>query len=499
MGFGFFLQFLPKIFNVLAWPSFSLLYPLYASIRAINSGSCSNNQKCLTFWVLFSVTAILELALSKLLEWIPFWPYVKGMATFLLVIRCFDGASFVYKHLRSYIYVNTQNCDILQSPKRKGLQEPNVFLNTAEGYIEENGPQELEKLIVCQRKFAVSASQVTSRKVQKEWSCPLCLVNATSEKCLRQHLQSKKHKVKEKEIKANELATITKVQKEWSCPLCLVNATSEKCLRQHLQSKKHKVKEKEIKANELATITKVQKEWSCPVCLVNATSEKCLRQHLQSKKHKVKEKEIKANELATITIVQPSEMLMRTNELVFLDKISQIVEFTQLIKWCRWEKPKFGWTKLNTDGSINCENAGFGGLLRDYQGDPICAYVSKAPRVDIFLVELWAVWRGLVLAWGLGVKVLWVESDSMSVVKTINREQPSSSKAGNCLKHIWQLLTKFEKYRVTHSWRETNRAADCLAKMDLMGNDVVLWPPDFPSCLRNIIKDDAQGKMYRRV
>lgn len=246
-----------------------------------------------------------------------------------------------------------------------------------------------------------------------------------------------------------------------------------------------------------ASPKKVQKEWSCALCLVNTTSEKCLKKHLRGKKHR-------AEELALRRPHNSFSMEKRQNGMVLLGLVNFekwsgfLGPVTRSIRWCRWKKPDFGWVKLNTDGSIDRENAGFGGLLRDYKGDAICAFVSKASGDDIFMVELWAIWRGLVLALGLGIKIVWVESDSMSVVKTINRKQPYSGKADSCLKHIRMLLKKFEKHKVSHSWRETNRAADYLSKMVLDRNDVVLWPVDFPNGLHNIIKDDAEGRIYCR-
>ncbi len=236
-------------------------------------------------------------------------------------------------------------------------------------------------------------------------------------------------------------------------------------------------------------------EWSCALCLVSTSSEKCLKDHILGKKHKAKKAELKRASMKS-ACNSPS-MPKKNNKTVFLQNL-KILTFGS-IRLCRWKKPEFGWTKLNTDGSIDRENAGLGGLLRDYKGDPICAFVSKALGDDIFFVELWAIWRGLVLASNLGIKLIWVESDSMSAVKTINREQPCSQKAASCLNHIWKLLKKFDKYKVSHSWRETNRAADHLAKMVILGSDVVLWPADFPRSLCNIIKEDAQGKSYCRV
>ncbi|KAE8689860.1 E3 ubiquitin-protein ligase UPL1-like isoform X1 [Hibiscus syriacus] len=171
---------------------------------------------------------------------------------------------------------------------------------------------------------------------------------------------------------------------------------------------------------------------------------------------------------------------------------------TPPIKWCIWKKPESGCIKLNTDGSIVRGYSGFGGLLRDHQGKPLCGFVTRSFQDNIFLVELLAVWRGIMLALDLGVSVIWIESDSLSVVKTLNREQSYDPKIDRYLGEIWNLLTMFEDYRVTHTWREANKAADYLSRKRIDEDEVVLWPIDFPNVLHNIIKDDAQRKIYFR-
>lgn len=413
MGWGAFLKLFAYFFTLLSWPSFTLLYSVYASFLAIESGSSSRNRRCLTYWVLFSLVKVLESSFVNLFEWHPFWSYAKGTATFLLVIPYFGGASYVYKHFISP-YISEQKWSILFISRREGFRvtEQDTFLDTTKGNDIKNELEEKEKHIICQGVPDPSYDS-TERNVTQP----------TSPK---------------------------KVQKQWSCALCLVSTSSEESLNGHLLGKKHKAKQAEVKKFPMKSASK------------------------------------------------SSTMLKKNSEAVFFQKLNQIL-MLKSIRLCRWKKPEFGWTKLNTDGSVDRENAGFGGLLRDYKGDPICAFVSKAPGDDIFFVELWAIWRGLVLAANIGIKVIWVESDSMSAVKTINREQPLSPKVAICLMHIWKLLKKFKKYTVSHSWRETNRAADHLAKMAVLGSDVVLWPVDFPRSLCNIIKDDAQGKIYYRM
>nr|XP_011470555.1 PREDICTED: uncharacterized protein LOC105353254 [Fragaria vesca subsp. vesca] len=274
-----------------------------------------------------------------------------------------------------------------------------------------------------------------------------------------------------------------KIQKEWSCPLCQITTTSENCLKMPFQA-----------------------------------SEDCLKMHFQGKKHALKVEALQGVKQGPISEYKSSEKLKRrTKRRVLLDNYDPIArpnqekwsDLPRLCEWecpldgwtsrlCRWEKPQVEWTKLNTDGSTELGNAGIGGLFRNYKGEPICAFVSKGLADDIFMVELCAILRGLVIASSLGIKLLWVESDSLAVVKTINREQPHSSKACSILKSIWKILKKFDKHCVSHTWRETNRAADHLAKMVVPKRDVVFWPDDFPDSLNRIIKEDAKGTIYCR-
>ncbi|XP_027332906.1 uncharacterized protein LOC113847815 [Abrus precatorius] len=412
---------LTKSFTVVAWPPFSLLCSLCVSVRAMESDSHSSNQHCLAFWVLFSMSMIMEWELPALFNWIPWWPHVKSFATILLLIPYFGAAPSIYKFLIKHyctwnLYTRTLNI-FSQNSTLFELDEDSKLLDVSD--------------------------------------------------------QTKTCKVQEKKLVEyqgrDDLAGCDKTESSYT---------------------------------KLTGKNQVQKEWSCALCQISTTSENCLTVHLKGKKHKTKEKELRVEFHVPNSTYLLSSTQKRIKRMVLLSNLNQIANIlnpvSRSIRWCGWTKPEFGWTKLNTDGSIQRETASFGGLLRDYRGKPICAFVSKVPQGDIFLVELWAIWRGLVLSLGLGIKAIWVESDSMSVVKTVNRKQPSCPKADSCLKQIWKLLKKFDEYQISHSWRETNRAADHLTKMVLWGNDVVLWPVDFPPSLCNIINDDAKGKKYLR-
>ncbi|KAL3845760.1 hypothetical protein ACJIZ3_003163 [Penstemon smallii] len=391
MGFISFLKLLTYFSNVLSWPSFSFLYPLFASIRAIETDEEYHYQKCLKYWVVFSIATIFECTFAKILVWLSLWPFVKGITAVMLAVPSFAGASYVYTHYISpHIAMESSLHETSPIPNAKGcLEISNGILCKA--LLHNRDDEELEKLITYE--------------------------DATDTICTIRNVLSSPRNIKQGQRET------------------------------HLKGKKHRTKEEELKRKRLVE----SKEASIPL---------------------------------TWDIYE---------------KLTNFINpGTNPSRWSVWVKPEFGWIKLNTDGSIDRDNSSFGGVLRDYLANPICAYHSRAPGDDIFLAELWAIWRGLVLCLGLGIEAIWVESDSMSVVKTINKQQPYPIKASSCLEHIWVLLNKFEKQIVSHAWRESNKAADYLSRLDILGSDIVLWPGDFPTELCKIIQEDASGRKYYR-
>eukprot|EP00262_Sarcandra_glabra_P003484 TRINITY_DN14217_c0_g1_i1.p1 TRINITY_DN14217_c0_g1~~TRINITY_DN14217_c0_g1_i1.p1 ORF type:complete len:173 (-),score=21.52 TRINITY_DN14217_c0_g1_i1:257-775(-) len=147
-GTGSFLKVVAKNFDVLAGPLVTLVYPLYASIRAIETKSHVDDQQWLTYWVLYSLITLFELTFSKLIEWLPFWPYAKLIATCWLVLPYFSGAAYVYEHFVRPCFVNPKTVNIWYIPRKKDIfSKPDDLLTAAEKFIEENGPEAFEKIL----------------------------------------------------------------------------------------------------------------------------------------------------------------------------------------------------------------------------------------------------------------------------------------------------------------------------------------------------------------
>ncbi|PNX68839.1 ribonuclease H, partial [Trifolium pratense] len=63
--------------------------------------------------------------------------------------------------------------------------------------------------------------------------------------------------------------------------------------------------------------------------------------------------------------------------------------------------------------------AGFGGLIRNDIGEWMHGFSGSCGHASNLLAELYAILKGLQLAWGLGYRTINLESDSKSAIDLI--------------------------------------------------------------------------------
>ncbi|XP_058093128.1 HVA22-like protein e [Magnolia sinica] len=95
---GHFWTFLNHV-QSLSGPTVMLLYPLYASVQAIENPSKVDDEQWLAYWILYSFLTLMEMMLEPLLERIPIWYTVKVAFVAWLVLPQFRGASFIYERI----------------------------------------------------------------------------------------------------------------------------------------------------------------------------------------------------------------------------------------------------------------------------------------------------------------------------------------------------------------------------------------------------------------
>lgn len=74
-----------------------MLYPLYASVVAIESTEKLDDEQWLAYWIIYSFLTLMEMVLQPALEWLPIWYDVKLMFVAWLVLPQFKGAAFLYE------------------------------------------------------------------------------------------------------------------------------------------------------------------------------------------------------------------------------------------------------------------------------------------------------------------------------------------------------------------------------------------------------------------
>ncbi|KAG2579289.1 hypothetical protein PVAP13_6NG244500 [Panicum virgatum] len=82
-----------------AGPSITLLYPLYASVCAMESPTKVDDEQWPSYWIIYSFVTLLEMVAEPVLYWIPIWYPVKLLFVAWLVLPQFKGASFIYEKL----------------------------------------------------------------------------------------------------------------------------------------------------------------------------------------------------------------------------------------------------------------------------------------------------------------------------------------------------------------------------------------------------------------
>ncbi|XP_024021146.1 HVA22-like protein f [Morus notabilis] len=145
-----------KHLDALIGPGAMLVYPLYASIRAIESPSSLDDQQWLTYWVLYSFITLFELSCWKVLVWVPIWPYMKLLFCMWLVLPIFNGAAYIYGNIvRKYVKIGGYMSSNYPESQRKVLEMMSFDARkSVERYIDRYGPDAFNRVIKAAEKEA---------------------------------------------------------------------------------------------------------------------------------------------------------------------------------------------------------------------------------------------------------------------------------------------------------------------------------------------------------
>ncbi|KAL8154138.1 hypothetical protein V2J09_011898 [Rumex salicifolius] len=82
--------------HYIAGPIISLLYPLYASVVAMESTSKADDKQWLAYWIIYSLLTLTEMIFQPILQ-VPIWYTAKLVVVTWMVLPQFKGAAFIYE------------------------------------------------------------------------------------------------------------------------------------------------------------------------------------------------------------------------------------------------------------------------------------------------------------------------------------------------------------------------------------------------------------------
>ncbi|CAD5172681.1 unnamed protein product [Musa acuminata subsp. malaccensis] len=135
--------------DALIGPVVMLLYPLYASMRAIESPSPVDDQQWLTYWVLYSLITLFELSCWTMLQWFPLWPYMKLVFCVWLVLPIFNGAAYIYEnHVRRYVNLGGTVSSSYSDRQRRVMQTLSLDARkSVERFVDVYGQEAFERVV----------------------------------------------------------------------------------------------------------------------------------------------------------------------------------------------------------------------------------------------------------------------------------------------------------------------------------------------------------------
>lgn len=164
----------------------------------------------------------------------------------------------------------------------------------------------------------------------------------------------------------------------------------------------------------------------------------------------------------------------------------------------KWTKPPSGWFKLNSDCCYSGKNsvAGYGGTIRNGEGEWVIGYNGSCGVCSIFSAEAWGVLKGIQLAANIGIQNLIVESDSKDIIECLNNVSTRDNWEQNIICECIDRAKLFNSIEFIHIFREGNQVADRMAKHFTENVMIYQRPPEF---LHSVLQNDLEGAIRYRL
>jgi len=165
------------------------------------------------------------------------------------------------------------------------------------------------------------------------------------------------------------------------------------------------------------------------------------------------------------------------------------------IRQVKWIPPLNNIIKVNVDGSSlsNPGRSGFGGLIRNNNGDWLLGFSGFCSITSCLAAELYAIFHGLRIAYDAGHMNIILESDSRMTFDLIMSDVQAHHPHAPLISQIVQLQHRDWIVNFHHTLRQGNECADWLAKHGTSSSDALKSWIVCPPQLHHSLLDDALG------
>ena len=173
---------------------------------------------------------------------------------------------------------------------------------------------------------------------------------------------------------------------------------------------------------------------------------------------------------------------------------------TRVTNLVKWDRLKIGWMMLNTNGPSlgNPGIAGGGGVIWDQSRRWVIGFSRKIGIATSLLVELWAIRDGLMLCTKRNLAMVEVELDAKAVVDMLANSQYLNNVISPLIVDSRHLVSQIPQVRFKHSYRETNKCADKLARKGANQTLNLIFYENLPVDLCEFVEVDLNGVSLAR-
>ncbi|CAJ2646060.1 unnamed protein product [Trifolium pratense] len=169
-------------------------------------------------------------------------------------------------------------------------------------------------------------------------------------------------------------------------------------------------------------------------------------------------------------------------------------------RFIKWNNNNFSCTILNVDGSClgSPTRSGFGGIIRNTFGHYLAGFSGYIQgSSDILYAELYAIYKGLLLAINMGIDELVCYSDSLHCINLIKGPQVKFHMHAVLIQDIKDLISQ-SNVSLCHTLREGNQCADFFAKLGASSDADFTNHDCPPEGVQDLLKNDALGILFQR-